>query len=296
MLVHIKELFPVDANGTSKVLGNFAYPAFNTMNLETTLGIVAAAEEMNTPIILETSEGAIKYAGLETLYEIIATIAVRAKVPVALHMDHGKDADQLKRGIELGWSSVMIDHSGLSFEENVRDTKDMVAFAHAEGAWVQGEIGRMRGSEDWVSVSDAETLMTEPSEAKRFYDATNVDTLASSVGTIHGVIKMSGNVQAHVDVDRIRQIHEAVPNVPLVLHGASGVPESVVSEAIQAGIAIINIDTELRMGFTQELRIFLASHPDEIDPRKFLNPAIEGVKQAALKKLKAFKTQNIVKV
>ena len=290
MLVHIKKLFEGD------VIGKFAYPAFNTMNLETTLGIIAAAEELNTPIILETSEGAIKYAGLETLYEIIATLAVKAKVPIALHMDHGKDAEQLKRGIELGWSSVMIDHSGLSFEENVRDTKAMVEFAHAEGAWVQGEIGRMRGSEDWVSVSEAEALLTEPSEAKKFYDATGVDTLASSVGTIHGVIKMSGKVQAHVDVDRIRQIHEAVPNIPLVLHGASGVPDDVIAQAITAGIAIINIDTELRIGFTKELRVFLASHPDEIDPRKFLNPAIDGVKQAAMKRLKAFKTQNLLKV
>lgn len=295
MLVHIKELFPLDVNGRSPVIGNFAYPAFNTMNLETTLGIIAAAEEMNAPIILETSEGAIKYAGLETLYEIIASLAVKAKVPIALHMDHGKDADQLKRGIELGYSSVMIDHSGLSFEENVRDTKDMVDFAHSEGAWVQGEIGRMRGSEDWVSVSEAEALLTEPSEAKKFYDATGVDTLASSVGTIHGIIKMSGKVQAHVDVPRIQHIHEAVPNVPLVLHGASGVPDDTIAEAIKAGIAIINIDTELRIGFTQELRIFLASHPDEIDPRKFLNPAIEGVKQAAVKRLKAFKTKNVIR-
>lgn len=296
MLVHIKELFPKDSDGQSLVSGQFAYPAFNTMNLETTLGIIAAAEEMNTPVILETSEGAIKYAGLETLYEIIATLAVRAKVPVALHMDHGKDAEQLKRGIELGYSSVMIDHSGLSFEDNVRDTKAMVEFAHQEGAWVQGEIGRMRGSEDWVSVSEAEALLTEPDEAKKFYEATGVDTLASSVGTIHGIIKMSGTVKAHVDVDRIQKIHEAVPGVPLVLHGASGVPDDVISKAIAAGICIINIDTELRIGFTHELRVFLASHPDEIDPRKFLNPAIEGVKQAAIKKLKAFKTKNLINI
>lgn len=292
MIVHIKELFKNDPTGKD-VVGKFAYPAFNTMNLETTLGIIAAAEELNAPIILETSEGAIKYAGLETLYEIIASLAVKAKVPIALHMDHGKDMDQLKAGIELGYSSVMIDHSGLSFDENVRDTKAMVEFAHAEGAWVQGEIGRMRGSEDWVSVSEAEALLTEPAEAKKFFDATGVDVLASSVGTIHGVIKMSGKVTAHVDVERIKQIHAQV-NIPLVLHGASGVPDDVIKQAIAAGIAIINIDTELRMGFTKELRIFLASHPDEIDPRKYLNPAIEGVKQAALKKLKAFNTQNIV--
>lgn len=292
MLVHIKELFKNDPTGKD-VVGKFAYPAFNTMNLEMTLGIIAAAEEMNTPIILETSEGAIKYAGLATLYEIMATLAVKAKVPIALHMDHGKDMDQLKAGIELGYSSVMIDHSGLSFEDNVRDTKEMVEFAKTEGAWVQGEIGKIRGSEDWVSVSESEALLTEPDEAKKFFDATGVNTLAASFGTIHGVIKMSGKVTAHVDVDRIRQVHEMV-NVPLVLHGASGVPDDVIAEAIKAGIAIINIDTELRLAFTQELRVFLASHADEIDPRKYLHPSIEGVKQAAMKKLKAFKTKNIV--
>ncbi len=292
MLVHIKELFKNDPTGKA-VVGKFAYPAFNTMNLETTLGIIAAAEELNAPIILETSEGAIKYAGLNTLYEIIASLAVKAKVPVALHMDHGKDMEQLKAGIELGYSSVMIDHSGLSFEENVRDTKEMVEFARTEGAWVQGEIGKIRGSEDWVSVSESEALLTDPEEAKKFFDATGVNTLAASFGTIHGIIKMNGKVTAHVDVDRIRQIHEIV-NVPLVLHGASGVPDETISEAIKAGIAIINIDTELRVAFTKELRIFLASHPDEVDPRKYLSPAIEGVKQAAIKKLKAFKTKNIV--
>jgi fructose-bisphosphate aldolase, class II len=292
MLVHIKELFPGTPAGKD-VVGQFAYPAFNTMNLETTLGIIAAAEEMNAPVILETSEGAIKYAGLETLYEIIASLAVKAKVPIALHMDHGKDMDQLKRGIELGYSSVMIDHSGLSFEENVRDTKAMVEFAHTEGAWVQGEIGRMRGSEDWVSVSEAETLLTEPEEAKKFYDATGVDTLAASVGTIHGIIKMSGQVKAHVDVERIKAIHDLV-QVPMVLHGASGVPDDVISQAIANGVAIINIDTELRLGFTKELRIFLASHPDEVDPRKYLHPAIEGVKKAAIAKLTAFKTKNVL--
>ncbi len=292
MLVHIKELFKNDPTG-SAVVGKFAYPAFNTMNLETTLGIIAAAEELQVPVILETSEGAIKYAGLETLFEIMATMAKKATVPIALHMDHGKDMDQLKRGIELGYSSVMIDHSGLSVDENIRDTKAMVEFAKEHGAWVQGEIGRMRGSEDWVSVSEAETLLTDPEEAKNFFDATGINVLAASVGTIHGIIKMSGKVTAHVDVPRIKKIHDLV-NIPMVLHGASGVPDNTIAEAIAAGIAIINIDTELRVSFTKELRVFLASHPDEVDPRKYLHPAIEGVKNAAIKKLKAFKTQNIL--
>lgn len=285
MLVHIKDLF------SKEVRGKFAYPAFNTMNLEITRGIIEAAEELNTPIIIETSEGAIKYAGLETMFEMVASLAIKAKVPIALHMDHGKDIDQLKRGIELGYSSVMIDHSALPTDQNIKDTKDVVEFAHKEGAWVQGEIGRIRGNEDWVSVSESESLLTDPEEAKQFYEATKVDTLACSFGTIHGIIKMSGKAEAHVDIDRISQVAKLVP-VPLVLHGASGVPDDVISQAIGAGISIINIDTELRIGFTKNLRQALAEHPDEVDPRKYLTPAIEGVKQAAKQKLIIFKTIN----
>jgi fructose-bisphosphate aldolase class II len=287
MLVHIKDLFP------EGVVGQFAYPAFNTMNLEITQGIIAAAEEANAPIILETSEGAISYAGLNTLYEIMATMAIKAKVPIALHMDHGRNVEQLKEGIELGYSSVMLDHSALSYEENVRDTKAMVEFAHTEGAWVQGEIGKIRGSEDWVSVSEAEALLTDPEEAAQFVKDTGVDTLACSVGTVHGIIKIRGGVTPHVDVERIAAISKLV-NIPMVLHGASGVPDDVCQAAIKAGIGIINIDTELRLAFSNALRETLAAQPDEIDPRHLLKPSIEAVKQAALKKLHAFGTKNII--
>ncbi|MEZ4180530.1 MAG: class II fructose-bisphosphate aldolase [Candidatus Doudnabacteria bacterium] len=289
MLVHIKELF---AN-KEQVVGKFAYPAFNTNNLETTIGIIAAAEELNTPVIIETSEGAIKYAGLETLYEIMASLAMKASVPIALHMDHGQDMDQLRRGIELGYSSAMIDHSHLTMEENIRDTKAMVEFAHKHGAWVQGEIGRIGGKEDWQEVKDDEVFLTTPEEAADFYEATKVDTLAGAFGTIHGIIKMNGTVEAKVDVERISQVAQAVP-VPLVLHGGSGVPEDVVRKAIEAGITIVNTDTELRLAFTQGLRQALAENPDEVDPRKYLSPAIEALKQAAMIKLKMLKTQNVI--
>lgn len=287
MLVHIKELFK------ENIVGQFAYPAFNTMNLEITQGIIAAAEALNAPVIMEVSEGAIKFAGLTTLYEIMATLAQRAKVPVALHMDHGKDMDQLKRGIELGFSSVMIDHSGLSYDENVRDTKAMVDFAHAHGAWVQGEIGKIRGNEDWVNVTDAEALLTDPEDAFKFYQATGVDTLASAVGTVHGIIKIRGGVTPQVDIKRIGQIHEKV-NIPLVLHGASGVDENVTAEAIKNGIAIINIDTELRIAYSDALRKSLTDQPEEVDPRHIMKPVIEAVKIVAEKKLKQFGTKNVV--
>ncbi len=286
MLTHIKELFNGD------VVGKFAYPAFNTQTLETTLGIIAAAEEVGVPVILETSEGAIKYAGLTTLFEMMATLAIKAKVPIALHMDHGKDVEQLKQGIELGYSSAMIDHSQSTFEENVKDTKELVEFAHAEGAWVQGEIGKIRGSEDWVSVSEAGALLTDPEEAELYVEATNVDTLACSFGTVHGIIKMNGEVKPHVDVARIKEVYDRV-KLPLVLHGASGVPEDVIAQAITNGIAIINIDTELRIAYSTALRQSLLDQPDEIDPRKIMKPVIEAVKNAAIIKLKQFKTQNL---
>jgi fructose-bisphosphate aldolase class II len=287
MLVHIKELFKGD------VLGKFAYPAFNTQNLESTLGIVAAAEEAGVPIILETSEGAENYAGLETLFEIMATLAIKAKVPIALHMDHGKDTQLLKHGILLGYSSAMIDHSYLPFAENVRDTKAMVEFAHKEGAWIQGEIGKIRGSEDWVSVSDSEALLTDPEEAVKFYEQTGVDTLACSFGTVHGIAKITGDAKPHVDLDRIKAVSERV-KIPLVLHGASGVPEDVIRQAISNGIAIINIDTELRLAYSSSLRQSLRDQPTEVDPRKIMKPVIEAVKIAALAKLSQFSTKNII--
>lgn len=287
MLVHIKELF------AKHFAGQFAYPAFNTQDLETTIGIVQAGEELGVPVIAATSEGTISYAGLETIYEIVVTLAQKAKSPVALHLDHGKNMDRLKQAIALGYSSVMIDHSGLPFEQNVRDTKEIVEFAHKHGVWVQGEIGRLRGSEDWVSVSDAETLLTDPKDALRFYEATGVDTLACSVGTVHGIIKIRGGVKPHVDLPRIKALHDLVP-IPLVLHGASGVDEQTISEAIRNGISIINIDTELRIAFADALRVFLKTNPDEIDPRRIMKPAIEAIKMTARSKLEEFKTRNLI--
>ena len=287
MLVHIKELFK------EGVTEKFAYPAFNTQNLETTLGIIRAGEELDVPLIVATTEGTISYAGLETIFDIVATLARKAKSPVVLHLDHGKDPEQLKRAIRLGYSSVMIDHSHLAFDQNVRDTKEVVEFAHREGAWVQGEIGRLRGTEDWVSVSDAQSLLTEPEEALKFHQATGVDTLACSVGTVHGVVKIRGGVTAHVDLPRIKAISDLV-SVPLVLHGASGVDENTVFGAIENGIRIINIDTELRIAFTEALRQSLENRPEEIDPRHFMKPTIEAVKEASKLKLKQFRTRNLL--
>lgn len=286
MLVHIKELF------RAGVAESFAYPALNTQNLETSIGIIQAAEELGVPVIVATSEGTISYAGLETIFEIVVSLAHKAKVPIALHLDHGKDMERLKRAIDLGYSSVMIDHSSLPFDKNVHDTKEIVDFGHRHGVWVQGEIGRLRGSEDWVSVSDAETLLTDPKDALRFWQATGVDTLACSVGTVHGIIKIRGGVKPHVNLPRIKAIHDLV-HAPLVLHGASGVDAKTISQAIHNGIRIINIDTELRIAFVDALRKYLAAHTEEIDPRRIMKPAIQSVKETAGSKLKEFKTKKL---
>ncbi|MDE3179188.1 MAG: class II fructose-bisphosphate aldolase [Acidobacteriota bacterium] len=280
MLIHIRELF-------DNYDSSFAYPAFNTQNLETTLGIIQAAEELGAPVIIATSEGTVSYAGIETIAAIVKTAASRSDARVVLHFDHGKDIEHLKRAIELGYSSVMIDHSHLPFEENARDTRRVVEFAHQNGAWVQGEIGRMRGTEDWVSVNDAETLLTDPADALKFYRATRVDTLACSVGTVHGVIKMRGGMKPRVDTARIKAIHELV-TVPLVLHGASGVDQGTIALAIRNGVSIINIDTELRLAFTNALRASLELHREEIDPRQLMKPVIQAVKEIAKLKIRQF--------
>ena len=280
MLIHIRELFK---NHDS----SFAYPAFNTQNLETTLGIIQAAEELGAPVIVATSEGTVGYAGLETIARIVRTVANRSKARIVLHFDHGKDIGHLERALELGYSSVMIDHSHLPFEENARDTRQVVELAHQKGAWVQGEIGRMRGTEDWVSVSEAEALLTNPEDALKFYRATGVDTLACSVGTVHGIIKMRGGVKPHVDIARIKSIHDLV-KIPLVLHGASGVDPGTIALAMKNGISIINIDTELRLAFTNALRASLEIYPEEIDPRRLMKPVIQAVKEMAMAKIKQF--------
>lgn len=285
MLIHIRDLF-------KNYNSSFAYPAFNTQNLETTLGIIQAAEALDAPVIIATSEGTVSYAGLETIAGIVKTAAAQSKARIILHYDHGKDMSHLEHAIELGYSSVMIDHSHLPFQENVRHSRQVVEFAHQKGAWVQAEIGRMRGTEDWVSVSDAETLLTDPEDALKFYRATGVDTLACSVGTVHGIIKIRGDVRPHVDVPRIRAIHELV-KIPLVLHGASGVDPGTIALAIKAGVGIINIDTELRLAFAQALRATLETYPEEIDPRRIMKPVIQAIKETAMAKLRQFGTREL---
>jgi len=263
--------------------GGYAVGAFNANNLEIVQAIVEGAREEGAAVIIQASQGAIKYAGIEYITAMVRAAAEGSGLPIALHLDHGTDFGQVMRCIRHGFTSVMIDGSALPFEENVALTAKVVEVAHAVGVSVEGELGRIGGTEDDVSVSDREATLTDPEEARRFVELTGVDSLAVAIGTAHGFYR--GKPQ--LDFARLREIRDAV-DVPLVLHGASGVPDEDVRRAISLGIAKINIDTELRHAFVSALRARLEELPTEIDPRKLLAPAREAMKEKVREKIRTF--------
>jgi len=262
---------------------NYAVGAFNVNNMEIVQAIIEAAEETNSPVILQASQGGLKYAGIEYIAALGKVAARNAKVPVALHLDHGTDFDQVMLCIRHGFTSVMIDGSRFEFEENVAITKKVVEVAHAVGVSVEAELGKIGGTEDNVTVDEREATFTDPEEAKKFVEETNVDSLAIAVGTAHGLYKG----EPKLDFDRIKEIKE-ITNIPLVLHGSSGVPDESIKKAVSLGINKINIDTDLRVAFTNAIKDFLEKNPDNIDPRKILGPAREAMKKAVVEKMKLF--------
>jgi fructose-bisphosphate aldolase class II len=288
MLVHIGKIV------NKKMVGKYALPAFNTSDLEMTKALARAAEAQNAPIIIQTSVGALEYAGMEELGGIIKTVARKAKVPIALHQDHCHDFALIKKLIDLGYSSVMLDASHLPYKENLKLTKQVVAYAHKRGVWVQAEIGRILGNEDWQNVKSGEDLMTDPDEAAEFVAATNIDTLAVAVGSMHGIPvnpkikKILTTLKEHIDLPRLAAIRKKV-KIPLVLHGASGVPNDQMRKAINHGVAVFNIDTDLRVAFNKALRDNLNKHPQIYDPRKILAPAAEALQKMAETKIKLLK-------
>ena len=283
----------------------YALPAFNTSNIEITKALFAAAEETRSPLLIATTEGAIKYAGLENIFSIINNLSKNSKIPVCIHLDHGKDPSIVKECIGIGYKSVMVDASALPFAQNVKITKSTVKAAHAKKCSVEAELGRLG------KIGDAQ--LTGPEEAKLFAKKTGCDSLAVSIGTSHGAFKFSG--EPKIDLQRLQEISEAVP-VPLVLHGASsldsevveransygaslhgtaGVPHADLLKAIKLGVAKINIDTDLRIAFTAGLRQFLAENPGSYDPRDSLGFAAQYVKEMALKKINLFGARNSAK-
>ena len=261
--------------------------AFNVNNMEIAQAVINAAEKLNAPVILQVTQGAIKYAGIEYISSIAQLAANKASVPVALHLDHGTDFEIIMECLRNGFTSVMIDGSKFPLEENIEKTKKVVEIAHAMGVSVEGELGKIAGTEDQVHVDAKDAAYTDPQEAKRFYEETNVDALAIAVGTAHGVYKG----EPKLDYDRISEIR-AVVECPLVLHGSSGVPYEALTKAVSLGICKINIDTDIRMAFANSVRKFLDENPNEYDPRKILGPSREAMQAVVEEKIKVFKSDN----
>ncbi len=261
----------------------YAVGAFNVNNMEIVQAIIEAAEETNSPAILQASQGGIKYAGVEYIAALGKVAGRNAKVPVALHLDHGTDFEQIIQCIRHGFTSVMIDASQYPLEENIAITKKIVEIAHAAGVSVEAELGKIGGTEDDITVSERDATFTNPDEAEKFVRETGIDSLAIAVGTAHGVYKG----EPKIEFDLIKEIRSRV-DIPLVLHGSSGVPNEAIEKAIPLGISKLNIDTDLRVQFSQGVKELLAANPDEIDPRKILAPAKEKMKARIIEKMNLF--------
>jgi len=257
----------------------WALGGFNVFNLESARAVIDAAEELSAPLLVQTSEGAVKHAGLDNLVAIVRQLADRKKAPVALHLDHGKSEELARAAVDAGYTSVMIDASRESFEENVRETRDIVAYAHARNVQVEAELGTLGGIED-LGEQAVRSMLTDPDQAVRFATETEVDSLAVAIGTSHGAYKFKG--EPHLDFDRLKEIASRVAQ-PIVLHGASslpveqvafaeryggklpharGIPEELIQKAVKLGIAKVNTDSDLRLAALGRLRQLLVERPD----------------------------------
>ena len=285
--------------------GQYGVGAFNTNNMEITQAILEAAEETKSPVIVALSEGALKYGG-DDLVALVLRLGEEVSVPVAVHLDHGSSFESCMQAIRYGFTSVMIDKSHEDEATNIRETKKVVEAAHAVGVSVEAEIGRLGGVEEHVVVAAEDAILTKPDEAERFMRETGADYLAVAIGTSHGANKGKG--RPYIDHNRIVEIAGRLPN-PLVMHGASGVPERIVArlnnaggelsdatgiheedvrKAVTEGIAKINTDTDLRLIFTAAIREILKQKPKEFDPRKILGPARDEMKTVVKERMEVF--------
>ena len=267
--------------------GRYGIGAFNANNMEIIQAIVETAEEEKAPVILQASQGAIKYAGLDSIVAMVKVMADKVNIPVALHLDHGTDYYQNIKCLRAGFTSLMYDGSKLLFDENVGMTKKVVEMAHACDIPVEaelGQIGKMGDSDEpGVALEKVKESMAVPEEAAKFVELTEIDFLAAAVGTIHGC----RTPFAKLDIPRIEKIRE-LTGVPLVLHGASGVNDNEVRKGITAGICKINIDTRIRMIFTKKMKEMLEENPNQIDPRKILGPAKDAAKEIIRDRMRVF--------
>ncbi len=284
--------------------GQFAIGAFNVNNMEIVQGIMRAASEEKSPCILQVSAGARKYAGQTYIMKLVeAALAETPEVPVCVHLDHGPSFEMCRDCIDGGFTSVMIDGSALPYEENIALTKKVVEYAHPRGVWVEAELGKLAGIEEHV-VSEGHQF-TDPDQAVDFVEKTGCDSLAIAIGTSHGAYKFKG--EPHLDFPRLETITKKLPNYPLVLHGASsvpqefvelcnkyggnvggarGVPEDMLRQAARMGVCKINVDTDIRLALTASIRQFMVEHPEAFDPRQYLTPAREAVRNMVARKIR----------
>ena len=279
--------------------GGYAIGAFNVNNMEIVQGITEAAAELKAPLILQVSAGARKYANHTYLTKLVEAAVIETGLPIALHLDHGADFDICKSCIYGGFTSVMIDGSHHPYEENVALTAKVVEYAHAHGVVVEGELGQLAGIEDDVNVSDDNACYTRPEEVQDFVERTGVDSLAIAIGTSHGAYKFKPGQDPKLRLDILEEVGKRLPGFPIVLHGASsvpqefvkeintyggnmpnaiGIPESELAKAAKMAVCKINIDSDLRLAMTASIRKYFAEHPDHFDPRQYLAPARTAIK------------------
>lgn len=283
----------------------YAVGAFNVNDMEIIQGVTEAIAEEKAPVILQVSAGARKYARQEYLLHLVRAAMECTEIDCVLHLDHGEDFEICKACVDGGFTSVMIDGSKYPFEENIALTKKVVEYAHSKGVPVEAELGKLAGVEDNISVAAKDAIYTDPSQAEEFVKKTGCDSLAVAIGTSHGAYKFKG--EPNLDFERLEKIRKLLPGFPLVLHGASsapadlvkvcndyggnipgarGVPEEMISQATKMGVCKVNIDTDLRLAMTGAIRKVFAETPGEFDPRKYLGPARDAIKQVVKRKIK----------
>ncbi len=265
----------------------FAVGAFNANNMEMVQAIIEAAQEERTPVILQVSQGAIRYAGLDYAVGLVKIAADQVDVPVVLHLDHGTSYEQNVLCLRAGFTSLMYDGSKLPYEENVAISKRVCDIAHIVGIPVEAELGRVLKATDGVTPEEVEAAMTGPDQAKEFVERTGADSLAVAVGSVHAMKSR----QATLDISRIEAIRQKA-GVPLVLHGSSGVKHESVAEAIEHGICKVNVATYLNQAFVRGMREGFERHPDEVDPRKYLSISRENIKEAVREKIRLFRSND----
>ena len=300
MLVTTKEMFE------KSMKEGFAIGAFNVNNMEIVQAIMDAAPEEHAPVIMQASSSAIKYARINYLMKMVkAAEEEHPEIPFAIHLDHGPDFETCKMCIDAGFTSVMFDGSKYDFEENVRLTKEVVDYAHAHGVVVEAELGKLAGIEDDVNVAESDAMFTDPAQAEEFVRRTGCDSLAIAIGTSHGAYKFKGEAKLRFDI--LKKIKERISNTPIVLHGAStvipelvaqcneygadipgakGVPDEMLHEASISGVSKINVDTDLRLAMTAAIRKVFVEEPSAFDPRKYLTPARDLIKQTVQHKIR----------